>query len=119
MLDILRTYYPTMFNKALAAWLKVSIRSLQRKANELGLKKVDDFNQVRAEGISELLSDALKKAYREGRMTQGFPKGIRSNPEGEFKPGHKFDEKTEQERKEKIRRTFKKRKMLKIYGLSR
>lgn len=119
MLDTLRTYYPTMFNKALAAWLKVSLRSLQRKARELGLEKVDDFNQVRADGISELLSDAVKKAYQEGRMTHGFPKGVRSNPECEFKPGHKFDDEIEEMRKDKIRRTFKKRKMLKIYGLSR
>lgn len=118
MLEILRTYYPTMFNKALAAWLKVSERTLQRKARELGIEKVDDFNKVRSEGISELLSEAAKKAYREGRMKYGFPKGVRSNPDGEFKPGHKFDEKTEQERKDKIRRTFKKRKLLKIYGLN-
>ena len=117
MLNTLRTYYPTMFNKALAAWLKVSIRSLQRKARELGLEKVDDFNQVRAEGISELLSDAVKKAYQEGRIVSQFKKGVRNNPDGEFKPGHKFNDEIEEERKDKIRKTFKKRKLLKIYGL--
>ena len=37
MLDNLREYYPTMFNDALAKLLKVSLRTLQRKARELGL----------------------------------------------------------------------------------
>lgn len=117
MIELLRTYYPTMFNKALAAWLKVSLRSLQRKAHELGIQKVDDFNRVRADGISELLSDALKKAYAEGRITSQFKKGVSNNPEYEFKPGHKFDDQIEKDRKDKIRKTFKKRKMLKIYGI--
>lgn len=119
MLKTLRTYYPTMFNKALASWLKVSLRSLQRKAKDLGLEKVADFNRVRADGISELLSDALKKAYAEGRLTSSFRKGVRNNPDGEFRPGHRFDDKTEQERKDKIRRTFGNRKLLQIYGLSK
>jgi len=117
MLDILREYYPTMFNDALSRWLKVSVRSLQRKARELGLKKVDDFNRVRAEGISELLSISLKKAYSEGRMKSGFKKGVRNNPDYEFQPGHRFEGRIEEERKEKIRRTLKKRKLLKIYGI--
>ena len=46
MINTLREYYPTMFNDALAKLLKVSVRSLQRKANELGLVKVKDFNNV-------------------------------------------------------------------------
>lgn len=78
---------------------------------------MEDFNQVRGEGISELLSEAVKKAYREGRIVSQFKKGVRNNPDGEFKPGHKFEDRIEQERKDKIRRTYKKKKMLKIYGI--
>lgn len=117
MLDTLREYYPTMFNDALAKLLKVSVRSMQRKAKELGLEKVQDFNRVRAEDISRRLSDSIKKAYAEGRITSGFPKGVRSNPDGEFQPGHRFPDEIENERKDKIRRTFKRMKLLQIYGL--
>lgn len=117
MLVTLREYYPTMFNDALAKLLKVSVRSLQRKAKELGLEKVKDFNRVRAEDISRRLSDSIKKAYAEGRLTCGFPKGVRSNPDGEFQKGHRFPDEIENERKDKIRRTFKRRKLMQIYGL--
>lgn len=117
MLDTLREYYPTMFNDALAKLLKVSVRSMQRKAHELGIEKVKDFNKVRSEDISRRVSDAVKKAYAEGRKTDGFPKGVRSNPDGEFQKGHRFPDEIENERKDKIRRTFKRRKLLKIYGL--
>lgn len=117
MMGLLRDYYPTMFNDALAKLLKVSVRSLQRKAQELGLEKVKDFNQVRCDDISRKVSDGVKKAYAEGRKTSDFKKGVRSNPDGEFKPGHRFPDEIENERKDKIRRTFKRRKLLQIYGL--
>ena len=61
MINTLREYYPTMFNDALAKLLKVSVRSLQRKPQELGLVKVKDFNNVRAYDISIRISDAVKK----------------------------------------------------------
>lgn len=115
-LRLLRDYYPTMFNDALARWIGCSERSLQRKAHELGLKKVRDFNTLKADGISEHISIGLKKAYSEGRKTTQFVKGVRNNPAGEFKPGHQYPEEIEEARKEKIRRTYKKRKLLKIYS---
>lgn len=117
MIDILREYYPTMFNHSLAKWLRVSVRSLQRKAKELSLAKVENFNKVRAEDISKLLSDALKKCYAENGHPCAFKPGVHSNPEGEFQKGHRFPDNIENERKDKIRRTFKKRKLLQIYGL--
>jgi hypothetical protein len=117
MLVTLREYYPTMFNDALAKLLKVSVRSLQRKAKELGLEKVKDFNKVRAEDISRRLSDALKRSYAENGHPCAFQKGVRNNPEGEFQKGHRFPDEIENERKDKIRRKFKRRKLLQIYGL--
>lgn len=117
MINTLREYYPTMFNDALAKLLKVSVRSLQRKAQELGLVKVKDFNQVRSYDIAKRISDAVKKAYADGRKTSDFKKGVRNNPDGEFKPGHRFPEEIESARKDKIRKTFKRQKLLQIYGL--
>lgn len=117
MLKLLRDFYPTMFNDALAKWLKVSVRSLERKAKELGIRKVENFNSVRAEGISELLSISIKKAYAEGRMVSPFKKGKRNNPQGEFKPGNRFSEEIERKRVEKIRRTYKNKKFKEIHGL--
>ena len=117
-LTLLRTYYPTMFNDALARWIGCSQRTLERKASELGIKKVDNFNEVRAYDISKLLSEAVKRAYAEGRLVAP-PKGVRPMPEHEFKPGHQFSEEIEEARKEKIRRTYRKQKLLMIYGLSK
>ncbi len=118
-LKLIRMYYPTMMNFALAKWIGCSKRSLERKASELGLAKVDNFNQIRADEISRLLSEAVKKAYAEGRLVSQFKKGVSNNPDYEFKPGHKFSEEIEEERKAKIRRTYRKKKLLAIYGLSK
>lgn len=118
-LKIIREYYPTMFNSALAKWIGCSVRTVERKANELGLKKVDDFNTVRADGISELLSIAVKKAYADGRKVSTFQKGIRNNPDGEFPKGFRFTGDIEAARIDKIRRTYRKQKLLTIYGLSK
>ena len=115
---ILRNYYPTMFNDALAKWIGCSYRTLERKAAELGLKKVENFNEVRAYDISRLLSVAVKKAYEEGRLTPP-PKGVRPMPEHEFKPGHQVSEEIEEARKERIRKTYRRNKLLSIYGLSK
>lgn len=117
MLSLLREYYPTMFNDALSKWLGVSERSLQRKARELGLYKVENFNQVRSEDISLRISESLKKTYANNGHRMIFKPGVRNNPDGEFKPGHRYDEETEERRKDKIRRTFSRRKLLKRYGL--
>ena len=118
-LQILRDHYPTMFNSALARWIGCSTRTLERKAAELGIVKVADFNTVRAYDISKLLSEAVKRAYDDGRLVSQFPKGVRSNPDGEFKPGFRFTGDTEQARIEKIRTTYRRKKLLSIYGLSK
>lgn len=115
-LFLIRTYFPTMFNKPLAKWIGCSERTLIRKARELGLEKVENFNEVRAYDISRLLSEKVKKAYADGRLVAP-PKGVRPMPEHEFKPGHKFSEEIEEARKEKIRKTYRRNKLLMIYGL--
>lgn len=118
-LKVLRDYYPTMLNHSLVMWLKCSERTLQRKAKSLGIQKVDNFHELRSDEISNRLSDAVKKAYSEGRMVSQFQRGIRNNPEGEFQPGFKFTGEIEEARKDKIRRTYRKMKLLKIYGLKK
>ena len=117
-LFLIRTYFPTMFNKPLAKWIGCSERTLIRKARELGLEKVENFNEVRAYDISRLLSEKVKKAYADGRLVAP-PKGVRPMPEHEFKPGHQFSEEIEEARKEKIRKTYRRNKLLSIYGLSK
>ena len=117
-ISLLRTYYPTMFNHALAKWIGCSQRTLERKAKELGIRKVDNFNEVRAYDISKLLSAAVKKASADGRLVAP-QKGVRPMPEHEFKPGHKFSEEIEEARKEKIRTTYRRNKLYMIYGLSK
>ena len=116
-LRLLRDHYPTMFNAALAKWIGCSVRTLERKAAELGIRKVDNFNEVRAYDISKTVSEGVKRAYADGRMVSHFPKGVRSNPDGEFKPGFRFTGETESARIEKIRTTYRRKKILSIYGL--
>ena len=116
-LKLLLEYYPTMFNDALARWLGCSVRTLERKAASMGIRKVDNFNVVRADGISERVSSALKRAYADGRLVAP-PKGVQPMPEHEFKPGHIFPVEIEEARKDKIRRTYRKKKLLQIYGIT-
>lgn len=42
-LKLLRSFFPTMFNRPLAKWIGVSMRTLNRKARELGLEKKPGF----------------------------------------------------------------------------
>lgn len=116
-LKTLREHYPTMFNRALAAWIGCSVRTLERKARSLGLSKVPDFNTLRAYDISKSLSSSMKKAYAEGRKVSSFQKGVSNNPDYEFPPGFKFTGEIEEARKDKIRQTYRRKKLLKIYGL--
>ena len=104
-----------MFNKSLAKWIGCSERTLIRKARALGLSKVENFNQYRAYDISRIISDGVKRAYAEGRKTSTLKAGVRNNPDGEFKPGFKFTGEIEERRKENIRRTFKRKKLIQIY----
>lgn len=110
MLKLLKDYFPIMFNKPLAAWIGVSERSLIRKARELGLEKRPGFLDDRREDIVELARTALKKAYRDGRLTSAFKKGERNNPAGEFKKGQVESQETKARRSASLKASWDKRK---------
>ena len=54
MLKMLRDYFPIMMNEPLAKMLKISLRTLERKARELGLRKPDDYRQKRAYDFNKI-----------------------------------------------------------------
>lgn len=110
MLKTLKDFFPIMFNKPLAAWIGVSERSLIRKARELGLEKRPGFLDDRREDIVELARTALKKAYRDGRLTSTFKKGERNNPAGEFKKGQVESPETKARRSESLKASWDRRK---------
>ena len=114
MLNLLKTYYPTMTNLLLSSLIGVSMRTLTRKASELGLQKAPDFLEINTRTISERISSALKL---KGNFGAQFVKGVRSNPEGEFKPGHKESPETKEKRRASLRETWRRKKILKRYGL--
>lgn len=70
-LKLLTDFFPIMFNDALAKWLGISIRTLTRKARELGLKKRDDFHELKKDKIRERQSEALKKVECATRFKKG------------------------------------------------
>ena len=84
-LKLLTDFFPIMFNDALAKWLGVSRRTLTRKARELGLKKRDDFYQLKRDVWVERQREALKKVECATR----FKKGHHASPATEFKKGQK------------------------------
>ena len=91
MLKLITTFFPIMFNKPLAKWLGVSLRTLLRKARELGLEKQEGFLQKRQKDINQLISEShknneklkatqIKKGEHRGRSTE-FKKGQKMSPE--------------------------------------
>lgn len=115
MLKLLHMFFPTMFNDALAKWLGVSPRTLIRKARELGLEKEPGFLEKRKDDIQRKAGDALRqRGDREGTW---FKKGIRHNPAGEFKPGHKESPETKAKRSEALKATWARKNKLKRLGL--
>ena len=90
MLDTLRRRFPTDKNADLALDLGVSPRTLVRKARELGLEKDKELMHRRT----------LEKCKQMGRINKFcrnsgmFKKGVRNSPATEFKPGHKPQRRT-------------------------
>ena len=106
-LKLLRDHFPTMFNGPLAAWIGVSVRTMIRKARELGLEKRPGFLEDRRRDIQQLAREALR---RSGKTGGRFQKGIRNNPAGEFKPGHIESPETKAKRTEALKHSWKVRK---------
>ena len=106
-LKILQDFFPTMFNRPLAKWIGVSMRTMIRKARELGLEKKPGFLDDRRKDISALAAESLKKSEN---VSTRFKKGVRNNPAGEFKPGHVESPETKAKRSEALKHSWKKRK---------
>ena len=100
MLDYVKQHYARTLNEELAGCLGVSVRTLIRKARDLGLKKDEGW-------LCKVRDERRMLAYAVSRR-KGFPnrfkKGGHANPDGEFKKGHRLFGEVEAKRKEKIRR---------------
>lgn len=106
-LKLLRTYFPIMFNRPLAKWIGVSMRTLIRKARELGLEKKPGFLEERRRDIQHLAGEAIRLS--ENKSTR-FKRGVHNNPAGEFKPGHVESPETKAKRREALKYAWKVRK---------
>ena len=110
MLKTLADFFPRMFNKALADWLGVSKRTMLRKAKSLGLVKMDGFLDIRRKDISRLSGEAQRGKLK----PHHYKKGVRNNPGGEFRPGHKESPETREKRIAAIKESWKKRKQQQV-----
>lgn len=106
MLKVLTDFFPIMFNGALAKWLGVSLRTVSRKAAELGLKKQDGFRELKREAWSRRQSEGLRKVECATR----FKKGERASPATEFRKGRKLSPEAEAKRSESLKKAWKRRK---------
>ena len=106
-IKLLTMYFPTMFNRPLASWLGVSLRTMLRKARELGLEKQEGFLEKRRKDISLLAAEALR---RKENVSSRFKKGVRFNPAGEFKKGHVESPETKAKRSAALKESWKRRK---------
>ena len=111
MLKLLNDFFPIMFNKPLAKWIGVSQRTMLRKARELGLEKQEGFLDKRRKDIKALASEALRK---KGSHPSHFRKGVRFNPDGEFKKGHKESEETKAKRIQSLKESWRRRKLAQV-----
>lgn len=85
MLDDLRRMFPTTKNEDISVRLGVSMRTMIRKARELGLKKDDAWiNGMNQERLTKM--KYINKIHRNDGM---FKPGEHANPDGEFKKKQK------------------------------
>lgn len=103
MIDDLKRYFPFMTNDEVAGIIGVSHRTAVRKARELGLEKDKDW-LLKKWGENRILANVMakKKGY-----PGAFQKGCHNNPDGEFKPGHKYSPELEAKRVASIKEFFK------------
>jgi len=100
MLDYLRRHYATTLNEELAGCLGVSQRTMIRKARELGLEKDPAWLAAVWEERRQLAHIVSKRTGKPG----SFKKGIRHNPDGEFKKGHVESDETKAKRIMSVKR---------------
>lgn len=84
MLEKLKLEFPYRFNKDLAKDLKVSWRSLVRKARELNIEKETNFLDKRREKITEMATAAKPENINKGNKDFRIPGG----EDYQFKPGN-------------------------------
>lgn len=102
MLDYLRRHFPTTLNAELAECLGVGMRTMRRKARELGLEKDHDWLM----GVYAERRHMAHVACRRMGYPGSFRKGEHANPNGEFKKGYKQTSETKQKIAESMRRWF-------------
>lgn len=101
MIDRLKKKFPTEYNKYLAIEIGVSIRTLIRKARELGIDKEPGFLEIRRDEISRLAT-----AFRSPNPTKGLKGWSVPNSEASrFKPGNISPMSTSQTVRDKVRKT--------------
>jgi len=100
MLDYLKQHYATTLNDELAGCLGVSPRTMIRKAMELGLEK----DKVWLHGVYEERRKMAQVESKRKGYPGGFKKGVRYNPDGEFKKGHVESDETKAKRIESVKR---------------
>lgn len=94
MLSYLKRNYATTKNAELVEYLGISLRTLIRKARELGLEKDREwFVEVSRQNIGIALIACRSKGW-----PGHFKKGVRNHPDSEFKKGHKFTGEIEEKR---------------------
>lgn len=87
MLDMLRAEFPTSLNKKLSCKIGVSVRTMIRKARELGLEKVETFMTDNQKEIIDAIKFGQRVSHNTGWHKTQFQKGCNPN-EYSFKPGH-------------------------------
>lgn len=111
MLRRIRAEFPVRFANDLSADLGVSIRSLIRKARELGLEKEPGFNDKNRDEIARRSKEGMRRNPRK------YEKGAHTNPAGEFKPGHKESPETKAKRIASLKERAYRDKIRLKYGL--
>jgi hypothetical protein len=118
MVQIITELFPTTYNRELAKLLNVSMRSVIRKARELGLEKEPDFLELRRDEITALATKALPPQPTKGQKGWSVPNSEKTRfKKGNVPPVIKYPdlmEKIQKKRNETIRRDRLRRK----YGLS-
>ena len=118
MEDKVRREFPHRISIDICKEMGVSLRSIIRKARELGIDKEPGFLETNRKEIQSRATKGLKSTSKTGGR---FRKGEHAGLEYEFKPGHKEDPETKERRlaksvKTRNRTIYRERVRLK-YGL--
>lgn len=106
MIEEFKRKYPFMKNDDLAGIFGVSVRTVTRKARELGVCKNEEWLHRMWDGHRKMALLAANCMHNPG----AFKKGQHSYPAGEFKPGHKESEETKRKRIASLKLAWERRK---------